>query len=79
MGRFLKILLLFTIKFLHSENSFSDSPLTSTEFHEAYIDIDEILKAEQTKVMTKELADFLHSKMNTIDLKAALALAGPQD
>lgn len=72
MGRFLKILLLFTIIFIHSGKCFSDSPLTSTVFHEAYIDIDEILTAEQTNEMTKELAEYLHSKMNTIDLKAAL-------
>lgn len=50
----------------------ADSPLTSTPFHDAYIDEDIVLKAEQTNVMTKDFAEFLHSKIYATDLKAAL-------
>lgn len=72
MSRFLIIPLLVTVIFFNAGDSHSDSPLTSTVFHDAYIDVDEVLIAEQTNVMTPEFADFLHSKIYTIDLKAAL-------
>jgi len=52
--------------------SFADSPLTSTPFHEAYLNIDEVLKAEQTGELSGELAEFLHSRLNSIDKKAAV-------
>lgn len=52
--------------------SYADSPLTSTPFHDAYLDIDEVLKAEQTGEITVELSEFLHSRLHSIDKKAAL-------
>ncbi|MDZ4713809.1 MAG: hypothetical protein SGI89_15990 [bacterium] len=54
----------FTIK--------ADSPLTSTPFHDAYTDVDIVLKAEQLGVMNSEFAEYLHNESNPVEVKAAL-------
>lgn len=50
----------------------ADSPLTSTPFHDAYTDVDIVLKAEQTGVMNSEFAGYLHNRSNPVNVKAAL-------
>ncbi len=64
-------IVLFTLLFLISLIK-ADSPLTSTPIHEAYTDVDIIVKAQKKSKMTKEFARFLHSGDNSIDEKAAL-------
>jgi hypothetical protein len=63
------LLLLFTF----SLNSvFADSPLTSTEFYKAYLDIPLIQKTGNSKgVLTDEVFEYLISK-NSLDKKVAL-------
>lgn len=63
------LLLLFTL----SINSvFADSPLTSTEFYKAYLDIPLIQKTANSKgVLTDEVFEYLTSK-NSLDKKVAL-------
>jgi len=50
--------------------SFADSPITSTNFHTAYLDLNIVQKAVDTKVMDTEIANYLF-KENPIDVKAA--------
>lgn len=57
---------------LISQYSFADSPLTSTEFYKAYLDIPLIQKtANSTGVLTGEVFEYLISK-NSLDKKVAL-------
>jgi len=46
--------------------------LTSTPFYEAYLDYEIVKKASESGVMDEEFANYLHSKNNPIDVKAAL-------
>ena len=51
----------------------ADSPITSTDFHKAYMDIPMVVKAAQSDgILTKEMAAFLSSNNNPIDQKAAI-------
>lgn len=53
--------------------AFADSPITSTPFWEAYKTEKAIVKAAQVNgQLTNELADFLISKKNSIDVKMAV-------
>ena len=55
-----------------SQWSFADSPLTSTEFFKAYLDIPIIKKTANSKgVLTEEVFEYLISK-NSLDKKVAL-------
>ena len=53
----------------------SDSPITSTDFHKAYMDIEIVKKAEQDGVMSMEIAKYLSAPENPIDVKAAVVNA----
>ena len=65
---FLILIFTFTIN-----SVFADSPLTSTDFYKAYMDIPLVNKtAKSNGVLTNEVFDFLNSKLNTIDKKIAL-------
>ncbi|MCF6150568.1 MAG: hypothetical protein E3K37_18215 [Candidatus Kuenenia sp.] len=50
----------------------ADSPLTSTEFYEAYMDVKMVQRAHLQNVMGIEIAEFLSSPDNPIDEKAAV-------
>jgi hypothetical protein len=64
---FLLILLTFSIN-----SVFADSPLTSTDFYKAYLDIPFIQKIANSKgVLTDEVFEYLISK-NSLDKKVAL-------
>ena len=69
MKRFISIL--FVI-FFFASLTFADSPLTSTPIHEAYSDVDMVVKAKKKGKMNSEIAEFLSSKVNSIDEKAAV-------
>lgn len=69
MKRFTSIL--FVIFFFASPAR-ADSPLTSTPIHEAYTDVDMVVKAKKKGNINAEIAEFLSSKANSIDEKAAV-------
>lgn len=50
----------------------ADSPLTSTDFSKAYMDIPIVQQAASEGVMSLELAEYLSSPDVSIDIKAAL-------
>ena len=51
--------------------SYADSPLTSTHICDVYTDVDMVVKAEKSGKVTRTITDFLLSKDNSIDEKAA--------
>jgi hypothetical protein len=65
------LLILF---FLGSMNSvFADSPLTSTDFYKAYLDVPLVAKTSKSNgVLTTEIFDYLNSKSISIDKKIAV-------
>ncbi|MEW5819767.1 MAG: hypothetical protein AB1782_06215 [Cyanobacteriota bacterium] len=52
--------------------SFSDSPVTSTDFYKAYLNLDIVKKASQLNALDSELAEYLDSETVPIDRKAAV-------
>lgn len=69
MRFFIKMIVLV---FILVKSTFGDSPLTSTFFYNAYIDVPIVARGEKASVMDREFADYLHSPENSIDKKAAL-------
>jgi hypothetical protein len=51
---------------------FADSPITSTDFYEAYKDIEIVRKAEAKGVIDDQIAAYLSSPFNPIGVKAAV-------
>ncbi|MFL0197419.1 hypothetical protein ACJDU8_17890 [Clostridium sp. WILCCON 0269] len=51
---------------------FADSPVTSTDFYKAYIDVDIVKTAKEKGVIDQKIATYLHSSKNPIDVKAAV-------
>jgi hypothetical protein len=69
----MKKLFLILIFNLTINSVFADSPLTSTDFYKAYMDIPLVNKTSKSNgVLTNEVFDFLNSKSNSIDKKIAL-------
>lgn len=63
---------LIIIILLISQHTFADSPLTSTDFYKAYLDIPLIQKTANSKgALTDEVFEYLISK-NSLDKKVAL-------
>ena len=63
------LILLLTLTF---NSAFADSPLTSTSFYNAYMDIPLVNKTSKSKgILTDEVFEYLNSK-NSIDKKTAL-------
>ena len=58
---------------LITQSSYADSPLTSTEFYQAYLDVP-IVKAaaDNPNVLTEEMMDYLYDYANPLDVKMAL-------
>ncbi len=52
--------------------SFADSPVTSTDFYTAYLDIEEVAKASEMTYIDEETALYLSDSENPIDVKAAV-------
>lgn len=72
----------FVIRFLMilfccglANSALADSPLTSTNFYKAYLDIDMVKRASETHAMDEEMAGFLSSPDNRVDIKAAVVNA----
>ncbi len=53
----------------------ADSPLTSTPFAQAYMDLEIVRKARSQGVMSLEIAQYLSSPSNPVDAKAAVVNA----
>lgn len=51
---------------------FADSPVTSTDFYKAYINVDIVKTAKEKGVIDQEIANYLYSSKNPIDVKAAV-------
>lgn len=67
-----KILLAFLLNIIIAIPVLADSPITSTNFYEAYLDIPEIVTAHENGVLDITLSEFLDNKKITIDKKIAL-------
>lgn len=66
------LLTVFSI-FLLATNVFADSPLTSTNFAESYMDEPILITSEEAKgVINDELMEYLSSEYNPIDVKMAV-------
>ena len=64
------LILLLTLTF---NSAFADSPLTSTNFYKAYMDIPLVNKTSKSKgILTDEVFNYLNAKSNSIDKKIAL-------
>lgn len=50
----------------------ADSPLTSTDFHQAYLDLPEVCKAARARVLDDALADYILSPGTSYDEAAAV-------
>lgn len=50
----------------------ADSPVTSTDFYKAYMDVNMVQRAHLEGVMGVEIAEFLSSPENPVDVKAAV-------
>lgn len=72
MKKILTLVLIFALITLFSIKVHADSPVTSTPFSDAYIDIEIVKKARAGGVLDSEMAGYLSSKKNPIDKKAAL-------
>lgn len=64
----LTLALLFTLP----KTSYADSPITSTPFFKAYLNVKIVQKAQMEGVMSLEIAEYLSSPSNPIDIKAAV-------
>ena len=53
----------------------ADSPLTSTDFYTAYMDVDMVKEAHKTQKFTDKIGDYLSSNKNSIDKKVAVVNA----
>ena len=53
----------------------ADSPLTSTPFYEAYLDVPIIYEAYSERIITKKMMEFLCDSEQKIELKVALVNA----
>lgn len=63
---------LFALILLIPILSRADSPITSTHFCEVYMDVPMVSKALESGVVDEEIAKFLSSPENPIDIKAAV-------
>jgi len=52
--------------------AFADSPVTSTDFYKAYMDVNIVKTAEEKGIIDQEIANYLYSSKNPIDVKASV-------
>ena len=65
----------FTFLFVLLTGNFvsADSPLTSTDFYKAYLDVPMVAKVSKSNgILTDEIFDYLNSNLNSIDKKIAV-------
>jgi len=72
MKKILQVVFLLNVLFMFSAITHADSPVTATRFYEAYLDVKMVERAHVEGVMGLEIAEFLTSPENPIDVKAAV-------
>ena len=72
MKKTLLVVLLLNVLLLFQKITHADSPITATKFYEAYLDVKMVERAHLEGVMGLEIAEFLSSPENPIDVKAAV-------
>src|SRR3990170_4124686 len=72
MKKKLVFVLILKLLFIFPVASHADSPITATGFYEAYMDVKMVKRAHLEGVMGLEIAEFLTSPENPIDVKAAV-------
>jgi hypothetical protein len=72
MKKILLVVLLLSVLLLFQKITHADSPITATDFYKAYLDVKMVERAHMEGVMGLEIAEFLTSPENTIDVKAAV-------
>ena len=72
MKKILVLVVLLKLLFIFPATSRADSPITATDFYEAYMDVKMVERAHLERVMGLEIAEFLTSPENPIDVKAAV-------
>ena len=56
--------------------AYADSPLTSTDFYKAYLDVPIVKKAaDNPNKLTKEMMEYLYDDKNPLDIRIALLLS----
>src|SRR3990172_12490499 len=72
MKKTLLVVLLLNVLLLFQKITHADSPITATKFYEAYLDVKMVERAHLEGVMGLEIAEFLSSPENSIDVKTAV-------
>jgi len=72
MKKILVLVILLKLLLIFPAASYADSPITATGFYEAYMDVKMVQRAHLEGVMGLEIAEFLTSPENPIDVKAAV-------
>lgn len=64
---------LFILILLISQNTFADSPLTSTDFYKAYMDVPLVQEAMKCKgKMTNAMLEYIYAETNPLEIKLAI-------
>ena len=64
---------LFILILLISQYTFADSPLTSTDFYKAYIDVPLVQDALKCKgKITNEMIEYIYNDTNPLEVKLAI-------
>ena len=72
MKKILVLVIVLKLLLIFPAASYADSPITATKFYEAYLDVKMVERAHLEGVMGLEIAEFLTSQENPIDVKAAV-------
>ncbi|MEK7699182.1 MAG: hypothetical protein AAB332_02145 [Planctomycetota bacterium] len=72
MKKTIIVIILLHLLLIFSATSRADSPITATDFYKAYADVKMVKRAHLEGVMGLEIAEFLSSPENPIDVKAAV-------
>lgn len=72
MKRILFLVSIFVTLFVLSIPAFADSPITSTQFSDAYKDISIVKEASEQGTVNAKIAAYLSNAKNPIDVKAAV-------
>ncbi|MFC1510146.1 hypothetical protein ACFL49_00610 [Candidatus Omnitrophota bacterium] len=73
MKKFFILLLLIVSPILFAVRlSFADTPITSTHFYKAYLDISLVQKAADTHILNREIMEYLSKDNEPIDIKMAI-------
>ena len=68
-----KLILIFSFLTLSIVPGFADSPLTSTDFYRAYLDVPIVKKAaDNPNKLTKEIMEYLYNDKNPLVIRIAL-------